>query len=70
MPDQIVSTRAIALQANSRRIREELGESDAMPVPPLHSRWSAFWDICWRGKVTLGLMAIGLVLQVFILFWR
>jgi hypothetical protein len=28
----------------------------------------AFWDICWRGKVTLALMAIGLVLQVVILW--
>lgn len=31
-------------------------------------RWRALWDICWRGKVTLALMAIGAILQIALLF--
>jgi len=42
-------------------------EADVAIPPRVTTRWRAF-DICWKSKMTLGLMALGLMIQLLLLW--
>jgi hypothetical protein len=72
MPSAIVQGPPQPLPAKGPRIsaalvREEFyaSEADAMSGPPVRA-WNVkrLWSICWRAKVALALMGVGLVIEI------